>query len=206
MYASPGRRKAGAALPPGTVTLVLGVRIDGERLRRLLLARAGNTQRAMAAFLSTADPQIKVSGPQLGQWFAGKFSPQPDMLARILRVVRADLLDVLPEGTSETLEVLRWRSGMTAIAVARATGISRPRYDLLEAGEVPDPSEVRALAEALGVEPRDIERVAGEHAEITIVVHLDAAEAARVRQQQRPDEQLHDTVRRLINTALDANE
>lgn len=186
------------------MTVVLGVRIDGERLRQLLLARAGKTQREMADRLKQLDQDIKVSRYQLGQWFAGAYSPQPDTLARILKALDADLMEVLPAGTEETLEVLRWRAGKTAIAVATSAGISRPRYDLLEAGEPPSPDEVQALAHALPAKPADIERVAGKHAEITILVRLDADQAADVRRHQAPHEELADTVRRLIDTGLHA--
>jgi transcriptional regulator with XRE-family HTH domain len=180
---------------------VLGVRVDGERLRRLLLDRAGTTLRAMVAYLRSQDPQIKVSDGQLSDWCAANSAPQPDMLARILRVLDADVLDVLLKGTRETLLVLRWRAGLTAVAAAKAAGISRPRYNLLEAGETPTDVEIAALAKALGAKPDVVRAASRSRAGVVIGVPLDADEYTLLRE-LGGEQDAGETIRQFVRQAL----
>lgn len=180
----------------GTVTIVLGVRIDGGRLRALLLSRA---------------PSIRAAGVLVGQsesrlhdWISGRSAPQPETLCAILRILRADLLDVLPSGTQVTLEVLRWSAGRTIGQVVEATGIGRARYSALETEHrVPTDDELARLAAFYGLPVDTVRAASRRHAEVTWVVSVPADLARAIEQARGDDETVPEAVLRLARAGLD---
>jgi transcriptional regulator with XRE-family HTH domain len=168
-------RESDRGRPAGTVTIVLGVKIDGGRLRDLLLSRATSI-RAVGALLGIPESRLH-------DWISERYAPQPETLSRILRTLRADLLDVLPAGTEVTLEVLRWRAGKTIAQVVAATDMSRRRYGDLEDGHHrPTDDEITQLAVLYGTDADEIRAASRRHAEITYVIHVPATLARRVQQ------------------------
>jgi transcriptional regulator with XRE-family HTH domain len=148
--AQPSRAASRAAASrPGTVTVVIGVRVDGDRLRAVL-GRIAPTLREAAAV-------VGVSEDSLSAWVNGRTLPAPETVARILEAARADLADLLPTGTQVTPEVLRWRAGLTMAAAATSTGMSRRRYRDLESGRLtPSGHDIARLAAALHVDPEQV--------------------------------------------------
>jgi transcriptional regulator with XRE-family HTH domain len=154
-----------AASRPGTVTVVIGVRVDGERLRAVL-ARIAPTLREAAAV-------VGVSEDSLSAWVNGRTLPAPDTVTRILDAARADLADLLPTDTQVTPEVLRWQAGLTMAAAATATGMSRRRYRDLESGRLaPSGRDVARLAAALHVDPEQVRAAYRAAPVVGLVAHI----------------------------------
>lgn len=195
MCEPPWWRATAGRPPPGTVAVVLGVRVDGERLRAVLTDAAGT--------IRAAAERVEINENRLHDWMSGRNAPEPQTLYRILRTLRRDIIDVLPSGTPITLEVLRWRVGKTAQQVAAEAGISRPRYGDIESGVLtPTGRDLRRLAAVYGVTEDEVRAAAQQHAEVAWIVHVPTALAERVKQARHGRETVADTILRLIDAGL----
>jgi transcriptional regulator with XRE-family HTH domain len=183
--------------PPGTVTFVIGVRIDADRLRRKVQQTAP-TLRECAAVLDV--PETVLAG-----WFAGRSLPQPPTLHRILNQLRVDLAEVLPEGTPVTLEVLRWRAGMTRQDAARAAHMSRPRYAALEDGTLPATDrDLAVLATALHATEDELHAATRRYPEVSWVLHVPTDTAEQIDAAREAGESRNDAALRLWRDGLAA--
>lgn len=182
-------------MPAGNLAIMLGVPVDATRLRNVLEA-AGPSLRAVAA-------RVDVDEKRLSDWMADRSAPQPATLHHVLSTIGADLADVLPAGAPVTLEMLRWRTGMTAQQAATAAGMPRARYADLEAGRrAPTGHDLERLATAFDVDLAKLRTIAGRHTDLAWTISLDTTTAGRIERARRDDEDLSDTIRRVIATGL----
>jgi transcriptional regulator with XRE-family HTH domain len=185
--------------PPGTVTFVIGVRIDADRLRRIV-QRTAPTLRECAATLDVPESVLSA-------WYAGRSLPQPATLHRILTQLRVDLSEVLPDGTPATLEVLRWRAGMTRQDVARAARMSRPRYAALEEGRMPTTDrDLAVLATALHVTEDEVHAAARRYPEVFWGMFVPTDLAGRIDAARESGESRNDAALRLWEDGLAARQ
>lgn len=111
--------------------------------------RLGLTQHQLARLVGVA------GGERISRWELGLDEPRPDSLARLARVLRAqiiDLLDVDPEHCD--LRALRYCAGLGASEVAAAAHISARSYARWESGSwvrPPSAENLRAIARKLDV-------------------------------------------------------
>lgn len=185
--------------PPGTVAFVIGVRIDADRLRRIVQQAAPTVRETAAA--------IDVSENVLSGWFAGRSLPHPPTLHRLLNYLHVDLTDVLPDGTPLTLEVLRWRAGMTRQDVARAAHMSRPRYAALEEGSLPTTDrDLPVLATALHATHDEVYAAARRYVMVFWGMFVPAELPDRMDAVREPGEDRKDVALRLWEDGLAVRE
>lgn len=190
---SAGRSTAGRP-GAGTVTFVIGVRVDPRRLRAAL--------ERIAPTLREAAVVVGVSEESLSAWVNGHTQPAPDTVTRILAAARVELPDLLAPGTEVTPAVLRWQAGLTIAAAAKAAGISRHRLADLESGTRTLKSrDVPRLAEALHVTPEQIRDAYQGRPVVTMVVTLPEAAMPGIDAHRGPDETRAEAVARLAVVA-----
>lgn len=129
-------------------------RVDGGKLA-VARARAGLTQDELAKAIGAA------AGFRIWQWERGAEQPRPHfvpLLAKALGVPPLQLLDCDP--SSPPISALRLAVGLTGSDVCNRAMLARMTYARLDQGvgsRPPAKSVVRALAEALGVTPAQVE-------------------------------------------------
>ncbi len=111
--------------------------------------RLGLTQHQLARLVGVA------GGERISRWELGLDEPRPDSMARLARVLNAqviELLDVDPE--RRDLRALRYCAGLSAGEVAAAAHISARSYARWESGSwvrQPTAENLRAIARKLNV-------------------------------------------------------
>ena len=111
--------------------------------------RLGLTQHQLARLVGVA------GGERISRWELGLDEPRPDSLARLARVLNAQVVELLgvdPE--HRDLRALRYCAGLSASEVAAAAHISVRSYARWESGSwvrPPSAENLRAIARSLDV-------------------------------------------------------
>lgn len=176
-----------------------GVTISRERLRAAR-ERKGLNQRQLA-------DQIGVHPSDISAYETGRSRPDPATLRRLADALQVDPLDLLQPGTPVTLQVLRFRAGLTQAETATAAGLTRSTYAAIERGDTRlGPGRAEPIARALTTADtvttaEQVAAAVGQPARIEYVLPTHLVE--HIERARKPGEDLLDTLTRLLEAGPD---